>query len=159
MFTHVYHFPAITRVCYGCRQCQWLSLLKAASSTEVTQPVLGLFPAHTPLLSAASDTALLQTALHWAQALGELETLHGTCSKPRGLWEGLAVLKQPGFGNFGFQEGDSLLTWTVDPGAFQAWLFDFSLFSSKTIFLLNGMVPPRGHFLVYLQPCYHEVKL
>lgn len=116
----------------------------------------GLLPAQAPL---PSDTALLQSALHWAQALRELETLHGTHSKPRGLWEGLAVLKQPGFGNIGSQEEDSLLTWTVDPGAFQAWLFDFSLFLSKTFFLLNGVVPPRGHFLVYLQPCHHKVKL
>lgn len=96
---------------------------------------MGLVPAQAPLPSAA---------LHWAQALRELETLQGTRSKPRGLWEGLAVWKQPGLRNFGFQEEDSLLTWTVDPGVFQAWLFDFSLFSAKNIFFVEWGGPTQG---------------
>lgn len=88
------------------------------------------------------DAALLQAVMHLAQAL-------------RGLQAQRTAFKQPGFGNPGSQQEDSLLTWDVDPGAFQAWRFDFGLFLSKTIFsddptqcLLSGSsASPWAHMI------------
>lgn len=83
--------------------------------------------------------------------LPHVEDKHSESWKPytkrtrtRGLHEGLAEFKQPGFGNFGSQQEDSLITWAVDPGAFQAQLFELSLFSSKTIFLDGWGGPTQG---------------
>lgn len=115
---------------------------------RLSKPVpSGVLPSSLPRLLCQvlpGDTSLLQTATRSAQALRELETLHKMHSKSRGLREGLAVFKQPGFGNFGSQQKDSLLTWAVDRGTFQARLFDFRLFSSKTIFSDGWGGPTQG---------------
>lgn len=105
---------------------------------RLSKPMLsGSCPHSLPRLlcqALPGDTSLLQTATRWAQAPRELETLHKTHSKPRGLHEGLAAFKQTGLGNSRPQQEDSLLTWAVDAAAFQDWLFDFSLFSWEIIF-------------------------
>lgn len=149
MPTHVYFFPENTLGCYRYRctasgsHC-WKHLQVRRLSMPVLCRVLASSLPRLLCRALPGDTSLLQTTTRWAQTLRELETLHKMCSKPRGLRGGLAAFKQPGFGNFGSQQEDSLLTWAVDPGAFQAQLFDFSLFSSNTIFSDGCGSPTQG---------------
>lgn len=152
MPTPLYFFPENTLGCYsyGCAasggHCR-KHLQVHKSPKPMLWGGLTLLPAHAPLPSTAGWYSLLQTATHQARAPTELETQHETHSQPRGQRGGLAAFKQPGFGNFGSQQESSLLTWTVDPRAFQTQLFDFRLLSSKAAFSDGGGGPTQGLLL------------